>query len=92
MDKRGDVGRVLREETMRALAVILPLAQNISKVADRISEAICKIIQQSIEKIDATREVVLLGYKSFALCVAICLIKKKYPYVYGKDSYFDDRL
>ncbi|VDK79510.1 unnamed protein product, partial [Litomosoides sigmodontis] len=56
MDKRGDVGRVLREEAMRALAVILPLAQNCSKVVDRISEAVCKIIQQSIEKIDATRE------------------------------------
>lgn len=58
MDKRGDVGRVLREEAMRALAVILPLAQNCSKVVDRVPEAVCKIIQQSIEKIDATREVI----------------------------------
>ncbi|CAG9536202.1 unnamed protein product [Cercopithifilaria johnstoni] len=63
MDKRGDVGRVLREEAMRALAVILPLAQNCSKVVDRISEAICKIVQQSAEKIDATRECAALVMK-----------------------------
>uniref|UniRef100_A0A8R1Y6Q0 Tubulin-specific chaperone D n=1 Tax=Onchocerca volvulus TaxID=6282 RepID=A0A8R1Y6Q0_ONCVO len=64
MDKRGDVGRVLREETMKAFAVILPLAQNCSS---HISEAICKIIQQSVEKIDATREVVFLKYKKFCI-------------------------
>uniref|UniRef100_A0A0R3RZL6 Beta-catenin-like protein 1 n=1 Tax=Elaeophora elaphi TaxID=1147741 RepID=A0A0R3RZL6_9BILA len=63
MDKRGDVGRVLREEAMKALAVILPLAQNCSKVANRIPEAVCKIIQQSIEKIDATRECAALVMK-----------------------------
>ncbi|EJD76372.1 beta-tubulin cofactor D family protein [Loa loa] len=63
MDKRGDVGRILREEAMRALAVILPLAQNCSNVVGRISEAICKIIQQSIEKIDATRECAALVMK-----------------------------
>ncbi|KAM3721257.1 Tubulin-specific chaperone [Dirofilaria immitis] len=56
MDKRGDIGRVLREEAMRALAVVLPLAQNCSKITNHVSEAVCKIIQQSIEKIDATRE------------------------------------
>lgn len=67
MDKRGDVGRVLREETMKALAVILPLAKDCPDVADRISEALCKIIQQSIEKIDATREVLLLDYLSFRM-------------------------
>ncbi|VDK61599.1 unnamed protein product [Onchocerca ochengi] len=60
MDKRGDVGRVLREETMKAFAVILPLAQNCSS---HISEAICKIIQQSVEKIDATRECAALVMK-----------------------------
>ncbi|KAK6106480.1 Catenin-beta-like Arm-motif containing nuclear family protein [Brugia pahangi] len=63
MDKRGDIGRVLREEAMRALAIILPLAQNYSKIVDRISEAVCKIIQQSIEKIDATRECAALVMK-----------------------------
>lgn len=74
MDKRGDVGRVLREEAMRALAVILPLAQNCSKVVDRISEAVCKIIQQSIEKIDATREVVFLEYTQFCVRKKISLL------------------
>ncbi|VDN82296.1 unnamed protein product [Brugia pahangi] len=76
MDKRGDIGRVLREEAMRALAIILPLAQNYSKIVDRISEAVCKIIQQSIEKIDATREVVLPEYAIFAAYVAIFMLKK----------------
>ncbi|VDM08731.1 unnamed protein product [Wuchereria bancrofti] len=58
-----DIGRVLREEAMRALAIILPLAQSYSKIVDRISEAVCKIIQQSIEKIDATRECAALVMK-----------------------------
>ncbi|VDM98063.1 unnamed protein product [Thelazia callipaeda] len=63
MDKRGDVGRVLREEAMKALAVVLPMMQKYSVDHDRISEAICKIIQQSTEKIDATRECAALVMK-----------------------------
>lgn len=55
-DKRGDVGRVLREETMRTLAIMLPMVRNCSGMDRRVTEAICKIVQQSTEKIDATRE------------------------------------
>uniref|UniRef100_A0A9J2PD52 Tubulin-specific chaperone D n=1 Tax=Ascaris lumbricoides TaxID=6252 RepID=A0A9J2PD52_ASCLU len=54
-DSRGDVGRVLRASAMRALGMLLPIAERYNRHTERVDEAICKIVQQSCEKIDATR-------------------------------------
>ncbi|VDK47268.1 unnamed protein product [Anisakis simplex] len=54
-DRRGDIGRLLRASGMRALRTLLPNAQRANRHCDRFDEAICKIVQQSCEKIDAIR-------------------------------------
>ncbi|VDN56641.1 unnamed protein product [Dracunculus medinensis] len=56
VDHRGDVGRVLRESSMLAFITILPIMQQFPELSSLIDLAICKIVQQSCEKIDAIRQ------------------------------------
>ncbi|KHN88156.1 Tubulin-specific chaperone D [Toxocara canis] len=55
MDQRGDVGWVLRASAMRGLCTLLPKAQRCGRHSERVDEVVCKIVQQSCEKIDAIR-------------------------------------
>lgn len=57
ISRQGDVGRFLRESSMRSLALVLPTLTDIELQRVKTNAAIYRIVQQSCEKIDAVRVV-----------------------------------
>ncbi|MFH4980155.1 hypothetical protein AB6A40_006864 [Gnathostoma spinigerum] len=87
-DSHGDVGRILREGAMRALSKLIPLAARAAvDLSEAVDEAICKMVQQSCEKIDATRECAANVIRELLLDNCVHLVEKETLFaVYGSES------
>uniref|UniRef100_A0A0N5B161 Tubulin-specific chaperone D n=1 Tax=Syphacia muris TaxID=451379 RepID=A0A0N5B161_9BILA len=55
ISRKGDIGRFLRESSMQSLSLIVPKINDKCLQMKIIDKSICKIVQQSCEKIDSVR-------------------------------------